>query len=196
MGILRDRVYEARQHSVDEAEWLIEVGAVEVTDDEADLQLTETFESLIEKHLEHFIDVGVDETDVGVIFDIDPDEWIEARGGDDYIAYWVAHQVFKWPSPDALVLDAATEAALDELTDRWDEDIPSRQRYRIIMALRGFHDECVFCGGTVSLSDTPVDSCCEDYKVISVECDACGRRYIEFSTQQTDEDMMGTVSTA
>lgn len=192
MGLLRDRIIESRQHSVDEQEFLLDIGAIEPTEDGDDLQFTDDFEASILEYVEHFDEAGVSVPEVAKIFDADPDEWVK-EADREYVAFEVIHQVFKWPSEAALVVDAAIEAALDDLSERWETDVPARQRYRIIMALRGFQDTCFFCDGQVSFSDEPVDSCCEEYKVISMSCDDCGRRFLEFSTTQVDDGEIATV---
>lgn len=192
MGLLRDRVIEARQNSVDEEEFLQDIHAIESTEDGDDLRFTPEFEASVRDYIEHFDEAGVGVPEVATIFDADPDEWVEELDR-EYVAYEVIHQVFKWPSEGAIVVDTAIEAALDDLSDRWNEDVPARQRYRIIMALRGFQDACLYCGGQVTMSDEPVESCCEETKVISVECDECGRRFLEFATTQVDDDHLATI---
>ena len=173
---VRDRIRERREKGVDPEAFLQEVGAIEDIGGE-ELGFTRDFEKRVKAQLNSLKgSVGVQ--DIVQLFDI-PQEYVEPQR-EPYPAYKVIHTIHKWPSDAALRFDIATDRALHETTDLWDE-VPARQRPRIVHALRSFQDRCYFCDGELVYSDKPVESCCDEYLVITLSCEGCERRFIEFN---------------
>lgn len=173
----KDRIRYRREHAVDPEAYLGEVGAIREVDEGDDIGFAEGFLQSIQDHLDRVSTRGVGTPEIAKIFGVDESEVSEPDR--PYTAYKVIHTIWNWPSEGALLLDAATDAALTALSDDW-EEVPPRQRYRILQAMRGFHDTCPFCGDTVTLDDTLVRSCCGDRQVYTVTCDGCARRLLEF----------------
>lgn len=186
---IKDRIRYRREHAVDPESFLEDVGAIREDETSDDLALSPRFASLIADEVDEFDARGVDESDIARMFGVEDDE--VSVPDRPYTAYKVIHTIWNWPSEGALVLDAATDAALRSLTEEW-EDVPPRQRYRILQAMRGFHDVCPLCGGSIELGDTLVQSCCSDRTVITVSCNGCDRRLLEFRSEQPRDD--GTAS--
>lgn len=180
---VRERIEERHENAVQPEEFLLDVGAVRSVDREEELEFTDEFASKVERYIGKFRHEGVDESIIARIFGVD-EEYVEIPDR-PYTAYKVIHTVWNWPSPDALVLDAATDAAFRDTTDRWD-DVPPRQRYRILQSLRSFQDECFFCGGEIVFDNESVQSCCSPRQVLSLHCADCAKRFLEFSTEQKE----------
>lgn len=179
-----ERIKHRKKNAVDPEAFLFDVGAVETVDTEEQLELTDELGNLIAEHLE---DVQDDPDKIGglaQIFGVD-DEDVTDKGR-EYPAFKIIHTIRKWPSEGALLVDIATDRALRELTGRWD-DVPPRQRYRLLQALRSFQDDCFFCGSEVAIKDKVVQSCCSDRGVITLRCTGCDRRLLEFSADPDGE---------
>ena len=178
---IRDRIQYRKQHAVDPEIFLESAGAIEPTDTDEQLQFTSTFRTEMDRYVEQYEVEGVGSTEIARIFGV-PEE--NAQPVDrPYTAFKVIHTIHKWPSEGALVLDAAADAALRDRTEEW-EEVPPRQRYRILQALRSFQDACLFCGDEIRFSETPVESCCGEVQVITLHCDGCERRFLEFQTEE------------
>lgn len=173
---IKERIRYRRENSVDPEDFLLTAGAIRPSDGSERLRFTSEFESQVEQNIETFRQDGVDTDVIAGIFGVDEDD---VEGVDrPYTAYKILHTIENWPSTDALVFDAATDAALRSKTDQW-EDVPPRQRHRMLQSLRSFQDECFFCDGTVVFGNEPVESCCSGRQVLTVHCDSCGRRFLE-----------------
>ncbi|AFZ72045.1 hypothetical protein [Natronobacterium gregoryi] len=177
-GSAAERIEYRRRNAVDPEEFLLDIGVVEPTDDEESLRFTSAFADRLEDQLDHVRDDGVDATDIATMFDTDESDVSEPDR--EYTAYKTGYMVRNWPSKSALQVDVATDRELRAETDRWD-DVPVRQRYRMLQSLRSFLEACPFCAGHISASDRTVESCCGDMTVYAVTCDDCDRRYLEFS---------------
>lgn len=188
---IRERIRHRRENAVDPEAFLLDVGAVETTDSDEQLAFVPEFASRVERYIGKFRHEGVDETVIARIFGVDEDD--VAIPDRPYTAFKVLNTVHNWPSPDALVLDAATDTAFREWTDRWGE-VPPGQRYRILQSLRSFQDECLFCSGEVVFTDDLVESCCSTRQVLSFHCAGCGRRFLEFRSEETADDAETTVN--
>lgn len=179
-----------RQNAVDPDSFLMEVGAIEVGPDGEEYQLTEQFTATFETHAEDARAVGTRHEALAEIFDEDIDS-IEQLDR-DYPAVNVGIRVRKWPSDAALIADVATHVTLTELTDRWME-VPTEQRKRILESLRGFHDDCPDCGGSVTFREDIVDSCCGQHQVKTFACEGCGGHLLEFDQERVgaEEEIKG-----
>lgn len=188
---IKERIRHRRENAVDPEAFLLDVGAIETTDGDEQLAFDPEFASRVERYIGKFRHEGVEEPVITRIFGVEEDDVsIPDR---PYTAFKVINTVYNWPSPDALVLDAATDTAFREWTDRWDA-VPPRQRYRILQSLRSFQDECLFCSGEIAFTDDLIESCCSARQVLSLHCDDCGRRFLEFSTEDTAASTETTVN--
>ncbi|AFZ74427.1 hypothetical protein [Natronobacterium gregoryi] len=180
----RDRIQRRRENDVDPETFLETVGAIQAADGTEQLGFTPAFESLVRDRLETIRETGVDAADVARLFGVE-------RAAVDvpsrpYTAYEIHDTVRNWPSDAALKFDVAVDTALRETTDRWSEVTP-RQRYRIAQSVRSFQGACFFCGGQLDVSDTSVESCCGSRGVLTIRCDDCARRFLEFTADRTDD---------
>lgn len=173
-----ERIAYRRQNAVDPEAFLRDLAVIESTDQGENLQFTPAFVTRIDTQLENVRDAGIETADIAAMFGVD--ETNVTAADRPYTAYKTHATVRNWPSDAALELDVATDRELRAETDRWDE-VPPRQRYRLLQSLRSFRDDCPFCGGSVSIGDETVESCCGDTEVVTVGCGDCDRRFLEFS---------------
>ena len=176
----KERIKHRKENAVDPEEFLLDIGAIEPTDGEENLKFTADFESRIERNIETYEDDGVGTAEIQRIFGVD-DEDVEEMDR-DWPSFKIIHTIRNWPSEGSVVFDAATDESMREVTDDWNE-VPPRQRYRILQSLRSFQDECFFCSGEVVFSNNPVESCCSDRNVITFHCEGCDSRFLEFSAE-------------
>ncbi len=180
MTNIKDRIRYRRQNSVDPEAYLLDSDVIEPTEGDEDLQLTSEFEAALRAYVEEVEGEGVDDTDLATLFGVDLDDVEEQER--PYPAYKIIHTIRNWPSEAALRFDIAVDRILRERREDWD-DVPPRQRYRIAQSLRTFQDACLFCDGTVVYGDEPVVSCCGEKRVLTLHCEACERRFMEFTTE-------------
>lgn len=173
---VRDRIVERRSEGVDPEDFLRDIGAVEVVDE--DLAFTAEFRRVLEETVQSDEIGRITSEAVAGMADISPENVSEEDR--EYPAFKVIHEVRKWPSDGALRLDVATDRALHTWTDRWGS-VPGRQRPRILKALRGFHETCPFCDGEMTFTESAVPSCCSQRSVIAFTCDQCDLRLLEFA---------------
>lgn len=178
---VRERIKNRRKHGVEPESFLMDVGAIHLLEDEDQLAFTEPFADYVKESLEELRESGITEADIVRLYDVDHDHVEDPERS--YPAWKVINTVYKWPSEAALMFDLAVDLALRDLTDRW-EEVPARQRPRIIQALRSFQDECYFCGGHIVYGEEPVESCCSERQVLTLHCEGCDRRFLEFTTEQ------------
>lgn len=183
MTNIRDRIRYRKRNSVDPEEYLLEAGVVELTEDEEDLKLTDEFASELETYVGDVDDEGVNEEDLALLWGVDLDD-VETQE-EEYPAYKIINTVWNWPTDATLTFDIAVDRILRQRREDWD-DVPPRQRYRIAQSLRSFQDNCLFCGGDVIYGDEPVESCCNETRVLTLHCDDCDRRFMEFATEDVN----------
>jgi hypothetical protein len=180
-----ERIENKKYNSVDPEAYLSEAGAIESVDTEVQLAFTTEFEELLQAEIDRYRDAGVSEGDVARMFSVEESKVTEKDR--PYTAYKVIYTVYKWPSHGALIYDAATDAAMRDLTDDW-EEVPAKQRYKILESLRSFQNTCLFCDGTIIRSDEVVESCCDEREVITLHCGGCDRRFLEFTVDTGNGD--------
>lgn len=186
---IRDRIRYRRENAVEPESFLQEVGAVREDQETDDLAFTDRLASSIADQVARVETDGVTTDDIARIFGVPSEEVTVAER--PYTAYKVIHTIRNWPSDAALILDVASDAAMRDLTDTW-ADVPPRQRYRMLQAFRSFHERCAFCDGELILDDDLVPSCCSDRLVVTVHCEGCDRRFLEFGSK--DDDQGGPVT--
>lgn len=177
-GSAAERIEYRRHNAVDPEEFLRDLGVIEPSDGDEKLRFASAFVDRIGEQLEAVRADGVGADDIAAMFGVERDD--VTTPDRPYPAFKTNYTVRNWPSRGALQLDVATDRELRDATDRWDA-VPVRQRYRTLQSLRSFHDECPFCSGPISMSDETVESCCDDVEVVTIGCERCDRRFLEFS---------------
>lgn len=191
MTNIKERIRYRKQHSVDPEEYLLEGGAIQATDAEKELELTEGFADELQTHITDLREDGIEDVDLALLWGVERDE-VEKQSDRDYPAYKIIHTIWNWPTEAALLFDIAVDRVMRQRRKDW-EEVPPRQRYRIAQSLRTFQDSCFFCDGRVIYGDEPVESCCNSQRVLTLHCEDCDRRFMEFATE--DENMADAVQT-
>lgn len=177
------RIEERRKNAIDPTTYLKDIGAIQSTDDEQELEFTPSFASRLDEHIENTSNADIGKPELARLFGAEEDR--VTKKDRPHTAWKIRHNIRNWPSEDALVFDVATDEALREVTDDWDE-VPPKQRFRIVQSLRSFQDSCLFCDGSLVFSDNTVQSCCSERRVLTLHCDACDRRFLEFRAEGSD----------
>lgn len=172
-----ERIERERENAVDPEAFLLEVGAVEPCEHEADLCLSAGFTERFDDRAADY-DGSIDRGTLAGVFDTDPDSI--AMLDREYPAIEIDRRIRKWPSEAALIADLAADDALRGLADRWSA-VPLEQRLGILRSLRSFHERCPRCSGPVSLHEETAESCCRSYEVIAIGCEDCGDPLLEFN---------------
>ena len=173
-----DRIAYRRENAVDPETFLLEADAVTQTEDGTDLQFTDAFQRAVTAQLETVRELGVDPHHIATLFGVD-DEAV-SRAERPTPAFKIRHTIRNWSSEAALLVDVAVDRALRDRTSDWD-DVPGRQRYRILQSLRLFQEECPFCAGTVVMGDSVFRSTPSgEQEFTPVVCDDCDRLFAEF----------------
>jgi hypothetical protein len=185
-----DRIQHNRETAVAPSDYLIEVGAVEPTDDERELRFTDSFAERVRRQIESVQTESITESDLATLYSVNEDDVTELNRS--YTAYKIIHTVYHWASESALVFDIAADRALREVTD-WESEVPQKQRVLMLKSLRSFQDECFFCGGAIIFNSEGAESCCADTWVLTLHCGDCERRFLEFSTEDSGAASAGNV---
>lgn len=177
-----ERIERERENAVDPEAFLLEAGAVEPCEHEADLCLSAGFTERFDDRAADY-DGSIDRGTLADVFGTDPDSI--AMLDREYPAIEIDRRIRKWPSEAALIADLAADDALHGLTDRW-SDVPLEQRLGILKSLRSFHERCPRCSGPVYLHEETAESCCRSYEVIAIGCEDCGDPLLEFNPDELD----------
>lgn len=183
-----ERVRKERENAVQPEPFLNEAGAIQATGDERKLAFTESFAKKLAASLDSVRASGVGVSELARLFGVPESEVLKKDR--EYTSWRIRKVVYNWPSEGALLFDIATDRALREVTDDW-ADVPPKQRFLIAQSLRSFQDECLFCGGAISITNTPVQSCCRNAEVMSMHCTGCERRFIEFRIEDDEGVSVG-----
>ena len=199
-----------RENTVDAESFLQEIGAIEPCEMDTEVCFTSNFNKRLREELETLktentdthpaegnkqLETGLSEgtftieiETISAIYDTSPSSIrVEER---DYPAVRAGRRIRKWPSEEALAIDAALYRALETLSPRWDE-VPLKQRVEILRELRGLVRQCPGCGGAVGANETVVESCCATYDVVAVQCLDCGAHLLEKDPEKSDEGIGG-----
>lgn len=186
-----ERIEERKKNAVDPETFLKGAGAIKTTGDQQKLGFTDEFAATLKEHVARVQDEGVEKPDLARLFGVPEDEVLEKDR--PYTAWRIWRTVYNWPSEGALFFDVATDAAIREFSDNWDE-VPPKQRFMIAQSLRSFQDECAFCGGEIVFNNNPVESCCSERRVLTLHCGSCERRFLEFKTEESETKSVGVRS--
>ena len=184
-----NRIQHNRENAVAPTDYLIGAGAIEPTDDDRELRFTDSFAERVREQIAAVRREAITESDLATLYSVNEEDITELNRG--YTAYRVIHTVYNWASESALVFDIAADRALRGITD-WESDVPQKQRVLMLKSLRSFQDECFFCGGPMLFDTEGTESCCADTWVVTLHCDSCQRRFMEFSTEDQSTASAGT----
>ncbi|SIR93654.1 hypothetical protein [Natronorubrum thiooxidans] len=164
---------------VDLETYFLEHEILEPCADKDDLCLTDEFERAWFERIETLDDSGLDAEAVidAFGFDADPEAFDLETRGDAHVLRSDAGVAGRWPSRAALLADVAASRVLETWTPAWD-DHDSETNGRICNSLRMFLETCP-TGGTVSMGEEVVESCCSAHDVVAVTCDETGERLFE-----------------
>ncbi|WP_049928960.1 hypothetical protein [Halopiger goleimassiliensis] len=169
----------SRDEPVDLEGYFLEHGILEPCADEDDLCLTDDFEDAWFDEIEAVDEAGITpEAIVDVFgFEVDPaDLELDARD-DAQLLLSSSGVAGRWPSRAAILADVAGGRALESWVDDWTAFDPET-RGQVLNALRMFLERCP-TGGSVSMDEEVVESCCTSHDVVAVTCDETGERLFE-----------------
>lgn len=164
-------------------------GAVTECEDVDDLCLTDDFRRAWHARINHLRETDTSRDELAAILGL-PAEALEVEPhGDAFIAmadggqtaderFSGRRRVGQWESRGAFLADVAGARVIGERYADWDRLTP-RQRGQVLNGLRIFLDRCPSCGGTVSIGEETVKSCCRSREVVAVTCEDCGDRLFE-----------------
>ncbi|ELY46370.1 hypothetical protein [Natronorubrum sulfidifaciens] len=167
-------------HAVTDLEsYFLDHEILEPCADKDDLCLTESFEESWFARIEDLTDSELDATTIidAFGFDADPDAFDLESRGDVRVLRSERAMAGRWPSRAALLADVAASRVLETWTPDWDSHDPETSG-RICNSLRMFLETCP-TGGTVSMGEDVVESCCSAHDVVAVTCDETGERLFE-----------------
>ncbi|QAU12660.1 hypothetical protein EKH57_07945 [Halorubrum sp. BOL3-1] len=176
-----ERIRDQRENAVDPTEFLLDIGVVEPTDDDADLVFEGGFAEAVESRVSSLEREDVRAETLAAMFGVSPDD--VAFEDREYPAVTVLRRVRKWPGDGAYLADVASHLALVDRADRW-LDVPAEQRLSILQSLRSFLSSCPVCGGNVAATADTVESCCMAHEVVAVRCESCGEHILELEPEK------------
>jgi hypothetical protein len=159
--------------TVDVEGYLLEVGALQETDD-GDLERTESFAAAWQEGIDDARDDPA--AAAGAVLDID-DPGVEDRDGATVVTDGDL-AVADWPSRPALLADLGAVPALRARDPEW-TDRDRTEQGRILSGLRLFVADCPNCGGAPELGEETVESCCRRAQVYTYVCPDCDARLLE-----------------
>lgn len=114
----------------------------------------------------------------GTEVDVDAETLVLTPRANAFVLHYDDCPLARWESRAAMVGDVAAAAVFAERTDDWTAMDPET-RLQVLGTLRLWYERCPACGGSVSLDQDVVASCCRPVSVLAATCDACGSRVFE-----------------
>lgn len=171
-GVLTDGgTDEPAGQAIDGAELIDRLeGASIVTDDGADLRLTDEFAEVWQRRARR-VRAGDRTVDhAAMILEVDPaDLTVEERDG-EYVARLAGRELGEWPSEAALLADLALYPTLAEWLPVW-ESLDGRSRGTLLARLRAFLEVCPACDGSLVAEERAGGEGTE----VSLVCEGCGQ---------------------
>jgi len=144
-----------------------------------DLQLTESFRDAWEETIEILDDEDERLITLADLFRESPDDVdIEVRDDGRYYGLVDGRSQYNWITEAAMLSDLAAHRVVATEDVRWSA-LTSRERCSILKGFRVFLETCPECGGVVAPTEDSVESCCQTWDVIAVECADCDARVLE-----------------
>jgi hypothetical protein len=156
---------------------LREAGVVVPCEDRVDVCLTDEFRKAWRERMRTVDEPHVREV-IAEALGVKEKQLSFRQHGPAVVATDGGQPVGQWESPAARIADVATSDALTARYDGWD-DLAVTERGRLLKVFRIFVEECPACGGTVSVEQKEVESCCRSLDVVASTCDTCGARILE-----------------
>lgn len=163
---------------VDVERVLLRAGAVAECPDRDDLCLEAEFQNAWNDRIARLQDSETSHRDLATVLDVGADRLSFEEYGDAFVAYLDERKAGQWESQAAYLADVAAAEVFRERFDEW-EDMAVRARSTVLDGLRLFLERCPGCGGSVSLDQDVVASCCRSIDVVAVTCQECGARLFE-----------------
>lgn len=110
----------------------------------------------------------------------EPTETVEIEVRDDgrYYGLVDGRARHNWITEAALLSDLAAHRTVASTDVRWSA-LTADERCSILKGFRVFLETCPECDGPIEPTDEAVESCCQTWEVIAVECGDCGARVLE-----------------
>lgn len=165
----RARPDEPRQQDIEAV--LLENDSLQSTGDSEDFELTAPFRRAWQSAFDE-LDGASLETPLKAAFGLDGAIEIESTER----AVVVRHDdrlLGRWVSRPAMVADLAACRVFERRDDDWAKR-SAAERSQLAGSVRLYLDVCPDCGGDASFDTDVVSSCCTDYEVATVSCEACG----------------------
>lgn len=160
-------------------QYLTERTIVEPCEEIDDLCLTAAFETAWANEIDAIDLEAITAEDAAAVFGIEGDDDLEiAEFGDARVMTRDGAQIGKWPSQAALVADLTAARVLSERDGNWERYTPE-SKGQLLTSLRLFLESCPTSGGTVSMDEETVESCCTSHEIIAVTCDETDERLFE-----------------
>ncbi|WP_242492929.1 hypothetical protein [Halogeometricum borinquense] len=165
---------------IDPHDFLLAEGVLEPCENRDDLCLSESFSKRWNVEIADLTEKDLDADEAVSILGVRMEG--EAFEIEQYGEAWTlvadSQTIGQWPSQGALLADIGPARALEEWSNRWDSLVPA-QRGQILNGLRLFLERCPGSGGSVSMSQKTVESCCSSHEVVTISCDETGERLFE-----------------
>jgi len=154
-------------------------GVVRPTVDGEDLELVDSFREEWEGAIETLADEGDRVETFADLFQADEAAVeIETREDGRYYGLVEGKAQYNWITEAAMISDLAAHRAVASEDRRWSVLLPE-ERLSVLKGFRVFLETCPECGGPIAPTDESVESCCQSWEVIAVECADCGARVLE-----------------
>lgn len=163
---------------VDVERVLLRAGAVTECPDRDDLCLEAEFRTAWNDRIADRQDRETSREDLATVLDVEADRLSFEEYGDAFVASLDGRNAGQWESHAAFLADVAAASVFRERVDEWD-DMAVSARSTVLNGLRLFLERCPECGGSVSLDQEVVESCCRSIDVVAVTCQLCGARLFE-----------------
>ncbi|MUV85752.1 hypothetical protein GJ631_03985 [Natronomonas sp. CBA1123] len=154
-------------------------GVVRPTEEGDDLELVDSFRVEWEDAIEALSEEDERVETLADLFQEDEAAVeIETREDGRYYGLVDGKAQYNWITEAALISDLAAHRAVASEDRRWSVLLPE-ERLSVLKGFRVFLETCPECGGPIAPTDESVESCCQSWEVIAVECADCGARVLE-----------------
>lgn len=170
---------------IDLHDYLFAEDILEPCEDRDDLCLVTEFRTEWDDEIAELADKDLEAAEAVSVLGIERDaEEFEIEQYDDaWTLVADSRTLGQWPSQGALLADVGAARVLDTWSTQWSTLAPA-QRGQILNGLRLFLEQCPGDGGSVSMNQETVESCCSSHEVITVSCDETGDRLFEQSLSE------------